>query len=729
MKKKAIYQIINGKGENRRFDRRHLFLGLFTFMMVATFSFFYTSGMKAANAVDLSGFKAGNIMSDAVMRNYTSMTESEIQSFLNKKNSCGKKVSSVSGMKKASGKSFGISYQYTYSYSGTTYYYHVEDGKFVCLNNEKFDGETAAHIIYQAAQDYKINPQVLIVLLQKEQGLITDQWPNINHQYRSATGYGCPDTAACDSKYYGFKNQVRKAAELFDIVLSGNSKYYPIGNNNIRWSPKASCGSSKVYIENYATSALYRYTPYQPNAAALRAGYGTGDGCSAYGNRNFYAYFTDWFGSTQKVQYTFAQNYYNQNKKTTGKLTGETSCKTADNKTADLGKDGTYYCSQPFENGTLFWLTKVINKVRTDSNAQFLNTASAELYQGVSVKDRESLGAVIGSVSTIKDGSTSYQILPFEKGFIKKAGSKITIETDAMFSYWAKNKSSLGDITAAKATTTSTKTSYLTCKNGYLVTTDSKTYYIMPKTIFEVWTRGNNEKIMGKVTEPVGGNARTNIQWQGFENGYIMGNISKGFYPSTGKIREIWRKYKFESGSLGFILSDIKENKAGVEYQKYQGGYVIGTKKYGYFKISNRIAESWLKNDELMGAPTENAGGNGRTKINWQGFENGYIMGNDSKGYYPSTGKIREVWRKYKFESGSLGFILSDIKETKGGYTYQKYQGGYIVGTDKTGYQKMDTKIFEAWIRGDNEKLMGAPTSEVGGNGRTNLNWLGFKNG
>ncbi|MGO2521374.1 MAG: FG-GAP repeat domain-containing protein, partial [Microbacterium sp.] len=32
---------------------------------------------------------------------------------------------------------------------------------------------------------------------------------------------------------------------------------------------------------------------------ALRAGYGTGDGCSSYGNRNLYNYFTDWFGSTQ----------------------------------------------------------------------------------------------------------------------------------------------------------------------------------------------------------------------------------------------------------------------------------------------------------------------------------------------------------------------------------------------------------------------------------------------
>lgn len=36
------------------------------------------------------------------------------------------------------------------------------------------------------------------------------------------------------------------------------------------------CGASNVYIESRATAALYTYTPYQPNAAALSNMYGTG---------------------------------------------------------------------------------------------------------------------------------------------------------------------------------------------------------------------------------------------------------------------------------------------------------------------------------------------------------------------------------------------------------------------------------------------------------------------
>ncbi|MBR0431980.1 hypothetical protein IJK16_03200, partial [Candidatus Saccharibacteria bacterium] len=238
--------------------------------------------MKVSNAAE--GFNPGLIITDYVMSEYNSMTEAEIQTFLKSKNSCDN----------------------TNTYLATvysSYSYHIKDGHFVCLADELFGegieyggttGETAAHIIWQAAQDYHINPRVLIVLLQKEQGLITDTWPN-NIQYRSATGYGCPDTAACNSKYYGFKNQIRNAANLFRTVLDGGWTNYPVGNNYIQYNPNASCGGSIVNIQNLATSALYRYTPYQPNAAALAAGYGTAY-CGAYGNRNFYLYFQDWFG-------------------------------------------------------------------------------------------------------------------------------------------------------------------------------------------------------------------------------------------------------------------------------------------------------------------------------------------------------------------------------------------------------------------------------------------------
>ncbi len=271
---------------------RSLVLVIFIFCMVSTLSFLAARSMQHSSAASLSGFKPGNIISDAVMGNYNAMTKDEIQAFLTRKNPCNNRnYSQYQSLKQ----------QYPHLD------WHFENGHFVCLSEERFgdgveigQGQTAAEIIYQAAQDYRINPQVLLVLLEKEQSLISDTYPN-TRQYRSATGYGCPDTAACNTKYYGFKNQVRNAAALFRNVLDHGYSAYPEQKKGvyIGYNPNSSCGRSEVYIENRATAALYRYTPYQPNAAALAAGYGAGDGCSAYGNRNFYLYFTDWFGSTQ----------------------------------------------------------------------------------------------------------------------------------------------------------------------------------------------------------------------------------------------------------------------------------------------------------------------------------------------------------------------------------------------------------------------------------------------
>jgi hypothetical protein len=246
-----------------------------------------------AQAADLSKFKAGNIMSDSVMTNKSSMNVSQIQSFLNSKVSCD-----TNGTRPAS--EYGRS-DLTHAQYAALRGWHGPP--YNCLNIFTEGGRSAAQIIYDAAQQYGINPQSLIVLLQKEQGLVTDTWP-LNSQYRGATGYGCPDTAPCDAEYYGFTNQVNMAARHFSYIIKGTwGSGYHVGNNSILYNPNYACGSSNVYVENRTTQALYLYTPYQPNAAALASGYGQGDGCSAHGNRNFFAYFTDWFGPTTGPDY------------------------------------------------------------------------------------------------------------------------------------------------------------------------------------------------------------------------------------------------------------------------------------------------------------------------------------------------------------------------------------------------------------------------------------------
>lgn len=249
--------------------------------------------VNVSGAGAITGWNAGYIINDSTFTANTSMSASSIQSFLNAKvptcDTNGQQLSEfggpdLNGDGKVQRWEWGKA-----NYNQTT---------FTCLKDWKdSNGVSAARVIYNKAQTYKISPKVLLVLLQKEQSLVTDTWP-LNVQYRTATGYGCPDTSGCDATYYGFTNQVDWAAKMFRAIMDDSPTWYTpynLGVNYIQYNPSSSCGGSNVNIINRATQALYNYTPYQPNKAALDAGWGTAP-CGAYGNRNFFLYFTNWFG-------------------------------------------------------------------------------------------------------------------------------------------------------------------------------------------------------------------------------------------------------------------------------------------------------------------------------------------------------------------------------------------------------------------------------------------------
>ncbi|MFM6974487.1 MAG: hypothetical protein ACKOXM_05060 [Agromyces sp.] len=156
---------------------------------------------------------------------------------------------------------------------------------------------SAAAVIVEVARACGINPKLLVVMLQKEQSLLTR--PS-ERGYQRATGYACPDTADCDAKYFGFFNQVYRAAWQFrQYTVKPNRKYH-IGEVEVAFHPQAECGSRPVTIANQATANLYNYTPYQPDSAALTDPSGEGDRCSAWGNLNVWLLWNAWFGNPRR---------------------------------------------------------------------------------------------------------------------------------------------------------------------------------------------------------------------------------------------------------------------------------------------------------------------------------------------------------------------------------------------------------------------------------------------
>lgn len=249
-------------------------------------------GFSKANALSGSDWKAGRIIDDAIFYNSGTMSTSQVQDFLNAK----VPTCDTYHAKSSSPNDSGPPYTCLKNYSQST---PSKSANSYC---SAYTGGTksAARIIHDVGKACGVSQKVIIVLLQKEQSLITDTWP-WDIQYKTATGYGCPDSTGCDSQYYGFFNQVYLAAKQFKRYRANPSGYnFRAGfTNSIQYNPNTACGSSDVYINNQATAGLYNYTPYQPNQAALNNLYGTGNSCSAYGNRNFWRLFIDWFGSTK----------------------------------------------------------------------------------------------------------------------------------------------------------------------------------------------------------------------------------------------------------------------------------------------------------------------------------------------------------------------------------------------------------------------------------------------
>lgn len=175
-----------------------------------------------------ANFDPGYIISDSEILNTAAMTQAEIQALLENKNS------------------FLATYQAT-------------DPNGVTM--------LASQIIYDRAVTNGVSQKFLVVLLQKEQGLIEHSAPS-QGRLDWATGYGCPDGGGCNSRWKGFWKQVNSASLQFKDYMDNPHLYsFKAGQTYTFTNPYSTTiqGDTVVTIRNQATAGLYNYTPHVYN--------------------------------------------------------------------------------------------------------------------------------------------------------------------------------------------------------------------------------------------------------------------------------------------------------------------------------------------------------------------------------------------------------------------------------------------------------------------------------
>ena len=135
------------------------------------------SYVSPAKALDGSKFDPGLIISDSVFFDFGTMTVDDIQRFLDSQVPvCKSKPTGMPCLK---------------DYKADTPEKTADPGK--CAYMPAKSKISAAQMIYDISRACGINPRVLLVTLQKEQGLVQATIPS-PYMYRAAMGYGCPDS-------------------------------------------------------------------------------------------------------------------------------------------------------------------------------------------------------------------------------------------------------------------------------------------------------------------------------------------------------------------------------------------------------------------------------------------------------------------------------------------------------------------------------------------------------
>ncbi|MDP9428522.1 MAG: hypothetical protein M3Q47_06435 [Actinomycetota bacterium] len=625
-------------------------------------------------SAELRLFDAGNIIDDDVFYNPSTMDAAQIQTFLTTKGSacsgdlCLKDYRQTTTDQPADDRC-------RYSYAGAP-------------------DETAAQIIAKVARACVINPQALLVILQKEQGLITTKAPEARKLDR-AMGYKCPDTAPCDPQYFGFFNQVYNAAWQYNSY-----RVYPTrfghragATNNVRYHPNSACGTKAVYIQNQATAGLYNYTPYTPNAAALEAGYGTGDGCSAYGNRNFFQYFTDWFGSTQSGPSSIDDKYTHLRASGVdlGGPTSEVTC--------NLPYGG---CWRSYQGGTIFW--------HRDTGPHVVRGAILERY--LSLGGAALLGYPTGDDTAAAVNAGYYT--DFQGGAIywSQATGAHEVRGNLLDAWRAKGAQAgvLGyPVGGDEAVPGGFRSRF---QGGTLYWSAPTGARMVRGALLERFEAAGATGVLGFPVADERPTVRSGAAVD-LTGGSIYWAQSTGARVVRGAILAAWRAAGGEGGVLGYPTGDDAAISGGYQ-TTFQGGTVYWSAPTGARIVRGAVLNRYLASGgpRVLGFPTGNevpaAGGGTRTDL-----QGGAIYWSSSTGAHVVRGAILARWREWGAEGGVLGYPVVSEGPTPGAPgAVTRFRGGSVYWSEATGARVMRGALLEQYVAAGGPAALGFPTTD-----------------
>ena len=224
-----------------------------------------------------------------------------------------------------------------------------------------------------------------------------------------------------------------------------------------------------------------------------------------------------------------------------------------------------------------------------------------------------------------------------------------------------------------------------------------------------------------------------------FVNGSIYWYPSIGAFAVQGLIREKWAQLRWERGPLGYPVSDRLDAADGQgTYSHFTGGSIYDHPVHGVHAVWGAIGLRWQKlNSDRgpLGYPLTDERATPDRVGRYNHFTGGSIYWHPGTGAHDVQGDIRERWEQLRWETGPLGYPVTD-QRVAGLGRYNDFVGAgtpaapaaSIYASLTSGAHSVTGPIREVWLsRGGATGLLGFPVSEPyrDTNGRTRSDFQG----
>jgi stage II sporulation protein D len=203
--------------------------------------------------------------------------------------------------------------------------------------------------------------------------------------------------------------------------------------------------------------------------------------------------------------------------------------------------------------------------------------------------------------------------------------------------------------------------------------------------------------VTGEMTTPDGSG-----RYVHYAGGSIYWSPSTGAHEVHGSIRELWSALGWETSFLGYPVTDETTTPDGVgRYTHFQGGSIYWTSRTGAYEIHGAIRGLWSARGwetGFLGYPLtdELTTPDGLGRFNH--FQGGSVYWTSSTGAHEVHGAIRGLWSALGWETGYLGYPVSDETVTQDGAgRFSDFQGGSVYWTAGTSAHEVHGDIGVRW--------------------------------